>query len=271
VKRSVKTRFIALLTDFGEKDFFVPSLKAVISGINPEARVIDITHEVPSFDIRAGSFILFSCFRFFPEGTVFLAVVDPGVASGRPILLAETKKYFFIAPDNGLLTLPLKSEEIVTLREVTQSRFWLTEETTTFEARDRMAPVAAWLTHGLSPEEFGPEVKTYRRLKIKEPVRDGREIIGEILYQDKFGNLMTNIPFSLLPSARRLKLKPGMILNVGRMRIDRFAASYAEVRDDRPFFLVNSQGLIEVAVREGSAAATLGAKPGDPVRIRFAL
>src|SRR4030066_125597 len=111
----MKKRFIALLTDFGEKDFFVPSLKAVIAGINPQARTIDITHEVPSFDIRAASFILFSCYAFFPEGTVFLAVVDPGVGSGRPILVAETKKYFFVAPDNGLLTLPLKSEELVSL------------------------------------------------------------------------------------------------------------------------------------------------------------
>jgi S-adenosylmethionine hydrolase len=265
----MKTWFIALLTDFGEKDFFVPSLKAVIAGINPEARTIDITHEVPSFDIRAASFILSSCYRFFPKGTVFLSVVDPGVASGRKILLAETKKYFFIAPDNGLLTLPLKNEEIVTLREVTQSRFWLTEETTTFEARDRMAPVAAWLTHGLSPEEFGPEVKTYKRLKIKEPVRDGSEIVGEILYKDKFGNLMTNISSSKFHSDKPSKAKPGMVLHLGKTRIGRFVTSYAEVNDDRPFFLVNSQGLVEVAVREGSAAATLRAKPGDEVRIRF--
>lgn len=265
----MKTRLIALLTDFGERDFFVPSLKAVIAGINPQARIIDITHEVPSFDVRAASFILFSCYAFFPKGTVFLAVVDPGVASGRAILLAETKKYFFIAPDNGLLTLPLKSEEIVGLREVIQSRFWLTAGTTTFEARDRMAPVASWLTHGLSPDEFGPEVKSYRRLKIKEPVRSGHEIVGGILYQDKFGNLMTNIPLSMVPSIKPPKLKPRMVLHLGETQIGRFVTSYAEVKDSRPFFLVNSQGLIEIAVREGSAAAALGAKPGDPVRIRF--
>jgi len=265
----MKTRFIALLTDFGEKDYFVPALKAVIAGINPEARTIDIAHEVPSFDIRSASFILFSCYAYFPKGTVFLAVVDPGVASGRAILLAETKKYFFIAPDNGLLTLPLKNEEIVGLRKVTESRFWLGAGTTTFEARDRMAPVAAWLTHGLSPEEFGPEIKTCSRLKINEPLKFGREILGEILYQDKFGNLMTNIPFSMFPSAKRSKQKPGVVLNLGQTRVGRFVASYTEIKDDRPFFLVNSQGLIEVAVREGSAAAALGARPGDPVRLRF--
>jgi S-adenosyl-L-methionine hydrolase (adenosine-forming) len=263
----MKTRFIVLLTDFGEKDFFVPSLKAVIAGTNPEARTIDITHEAPSFDIRAASFILFSCYRFFPKTTVFLSVVDPGVASGRAILLAETKKYFFIAPDNGLLTLPLKNEEIVGLWKITDTRFWLTEEKTTFEARDRMAPVAAWLTRGIAPGEFGPEVKSYRRLKIKEPVLSGREIAGEILYQDKFGNLITNIPFSMFPSGQSSKSKPDAVFYLGKKRISRFATSYAEVKDKRPFFLVNSQGLIEVAVREGSAAAAIGAKPGDPVRI----
>jgi len=265
----MKTRFIALLTDFGEKDFFVPSLKAVIAGINPEARTIDITHEVPSFDIRAAGFILFSCYAYFPRGTIFLAVADPGVASGRAILLAETGKYFFIAPDNGLLTLPLKNEEIISLRSVNQSRFWLTEKTTTFEARDRMAPVAAWLTHGIAPGEFGPELSSYKRLKIRQAVQSGREIAGAILYQDKFGNLMTNIPFSMFPSAGPSKNKQGTVLHLGQTRIDRFVASYAEVKDDRPFFLVNSQGLVEIAVREGSAAAALGAMPGDPVRIQF--
>ena len=265
----MQTRFIALLTDFGEKDFFVPSLKAVIAGINPEARTIDITHEVPSFDIRAASFILFSCYRYFPKGTVFLAVVDPGVASGRAILLAQTKKYFFIAPDNGLLTLPLRNEEIVSLRELNQSRFWLTAGPTTFEARDRMAPVAAWLTQDLSPKELGPSVRIYKRLKIDEPRRSGQGILGEILYADKFGNLMTNIPFSMFPRSWRPKPKPGTVLNLGRIRLDKFATSYVEVKDDRPFFMVNSQGLIEIAVREGSAAAALGAKPGDPVSLRF--
>ena len=265
----MKTPFIALLTDFGEKDYFVPSLKAVIAGINPDARTIDITHEVPSFDVRAASFILFSCYEFFPKGTVFLAVVDPGVASGRAILLAATKKYFFIAPDNGLLTLPLRNEETVSLRRVTQSRYWLADGRTTFEARDRMAPVAAWLTRGLAPQGLGPVVKNYKHLKIAEPRRSGSEILGEILYQDKFGNLMTNIPFSMLGSGAPSITNPGFLLSLGRTRISRFAASYAEVKDGRPFFLINSQGLIEVAVKEGSAAVALGATPGDPVRVRF--
>ena len=265
----MKTRIIALLTDFGDKDFFVPSLKAVIAGINPEARTIDITHEVPSFDIRSASFILDSCYAYFPEGTIFLAVVDPGVASRRAILLAETRKYFFIAPDNGLLTLPLEDEDIISLRKVTQGRFWLTEGTTTFEARDRMAPVAAWLTHGVSPDEFGPEVRSCKRLKIRQPVRSGSEIAGAVLYEDKFGNLMTNIPASMLPSAGHSQPKPAIVLQLGGTRIGRFVTAYAEVDDDRPFFLVNSQGLVEIAVREGSAAATLGAKTGDPVRVRF--
>ncbi len=104
---------IALLTDFGGRDFFVGSLKAVIAGVNPRARILDISHEVPSFDLSAGSFVLASCYRFFPKGTIFLAVVDPGVGTGRGILLARTAAYSFVAPDNGILTLPLSRERAV--------------------------------------------------------------------------------------------------------------------------------------------------------------
>jgi S-adenosylmethionine hydrolase len=260
-------QFVALLTDFGEKDFFVPSLKAVIAAINPEARTIDITHEVPSFDVRTAGFILYSCCSLFPKGTVFLAVVDPGVASGRAVLLAETEKHRFVAPDNGLLTLALRDQKIVSFRKVSRSRYWLTGGTTTFEARDRMAPVAAWLTQGVPTAEFGPEVKAYKRLKIGRPVRSGTEIAGEILYQDKFGNLMTNIPRSLLRSLKPSKAELRLVLHLGRNRISRSVATYAEGKGNAPFFLVNSQGLLEIAVREGSAAARLKARPGDPVRL----
>ncbi|MEW5900270.1 MAG: SAM-dependent chlorinase/fluorinase [Acidobacteriota bacterium] len=265
----MRTPLIALLTDFGERDFFVPSLKAVIASINPEVRIVDITHDVPSFEIKAASFILYSCYAFFPEGTVFLAVVDPGVASGRQILLAETKRFLFIAPDNGLLTLPLKNEEMISLHAVCESRFWLTAETSMFEARDRMAPVAAWLTLGVPLSELGPEISTYERLKIPEPRRSRHEIIGTILYQDKFGNLMTDISATMFQSLEQSKTRPRIILYLRKAKIDRFATSYAEATDDRPFFLINSQGLVEIAVREKSAAAVLGAKPGDAVKIRL--
>jgi S-adenosyl-L-methionine hydrolase (adenosine-forming) len=263
------TRFIALLTDFGDKDFFVPSLKAVIAGLNPGARTIDITHEVPSYDIRAAGFILSSCYAYFPAGTVFLAVVDPGVASGRAILLAETARHFFIAPDNGLLTLTLSQEKLKGLRKVNRSRYWLTDGRSTFEGRDRMAPVAAWLTLGVDPDEFGPAVRSYKRLKISGPRRSGREIRGVVLYRDKFGNLMTNIPSSLLRDFGGSDPRPPAVLELGRASIGRFAASYTEVKDSGPFFLVNSLGLVEIAVREGSAAETLAAGPGDPVKIVF--
>lgn len=268
-RQAEATRLVALLTDFGTRDYFVPSLKAVIAGINPRARTIDITHDVPSFDIRAASFILQSCYAFFPRGTVFVAVVDPGVASGRPILLAETQRHAFIAPDNGLLTLTLRNEKILALRRLTESRFWLASSATTFEARDRMAPVAAWLTLGVPPEEFGLEIRTYRRLKIREPVRLGREVRGEILYRDKFDNLITNIPVSMFPTRERTEPRPDIVLAVGTKRIRRLARSYAEIRDRNPFLVVNSLGLIEIAVREGSAAEATSSKPGDQVVIRF--
>ena len=172
-----------------------------------------------------------------------------------------------ISPDNGLLTLPLRKEEIVSLREVSDSRFWLTSEVSTFEARDRMAPVAAWLTLGVPLAEFGPRLKRYKRLKIQEPVRSRREIRGTVLYEDKFGNLMTNIPRSMVRSLTSSKTRPRMVLWLGTIKIDQFVTSYAEVKDGRPFFLINSQGLIEIAIRKGSASVALAARPGDSIKI----
>ena len=173
----MKQPFIALMTDFGEDDYFVASLKGIIYRINPLARIINITHRVPSFDIAIGSFILFSCYRYFPVPTIFLVVVDPGVGSVRKILLAKTEKYFFIAPDNGVLSQVFEAERIEQMREVTNPQFFLHEISHTFEGRDKMAPVAAWLSKGVSCSEFGPEVKSYARIKVQKPLIKGKEIL----------------------------------------------------------------------------------------------
>jgi len=142
----VKNPVIALMTDFGEDDFFVASLKGVIAKINPSARIIDITHRIPSFDIGAAGLVLSSSYKYFPPKTIFLVVVDPGVGSYRRILLAKTKNFFFIAPDNGVLSLVLDEEKVQKLIEVKNRKFFLPEVSSTFEGRDKMAPIAAWLS-----------------------------------------------------------------------------------------------------------------------------
>jgi S-adenosylmethionine hydrolase len=269
----VKRPFIALITDFGEDDFFVASLKGVILRINPGARIIDVIHQVPSFDIRQGSFILCSCYKYFPPRTIFLVVVDPGVGSSRSILLVETKNYFFIAPDNGVLSLALKSEEVKQIIKVTNKKFFLEKQSKTFEGRDKMAPVAAWLAKGTSPSVFGPQIQDYKVLSKLEPIRKEGEIIGSIIYTDKFGNLITNIPSSMVNKLMKDAGKKGkseLTLLTKNKKITSFRENYSQGRRGELFYLIGSLNFVEIAAREASASKKLKAKVGDKVKIVMA-
>ena len=255
------------MTDFGEDDFFVASLKGVIVKINPLARIIDITHRIPSFNIRAGSFILYSCYKYYPARTIFLIIVDPGVGSSRNILLARTKKYFFIAPDNGVLSLVLEKEEVEQLREVSNRKYFLQELSRTFEGRDKMAPAAAWLSKGISCSEFGPEATSYKKFRVQKPEIKGNQIIGRVLYIDKFGNLITNIPAKMLELLQEKTGKKRLSLSAKGKEISSFVKSYSSVKKGALIFLVGSLGLIEIASKESSAARKLRIKNEDDVRV----
>jgi S-adenosylmethionine hydrolase len=258
---------IALITDFGEEDFFVGSLKGVIATINPDARIEDICHLVPSCDILAGGFILFASYRYYPSRTIFLVVVDPGVGSERRILLAETDEYVFIAPDNGVLSLALDDLKARRIIEISNTRYFLSGSGATFDGRDKMAPVAAWASKGEALTSFGREVSDYDRIPISQARMKGGAIVGRILYADKFGNLITNIPagktlrFEERGKGRRL------ICLVKGKEISRFEKSYAFVERGELLFLPGSLDLIEIAAREGSAEKKLAAGPGDEVSI----
>ena len=251
----MKHRVISLLTDFGEDDFFVPSLKGVILKINPLARILDITHRIPSFDIMAGGFILYSCFKYFPTQTIFLVIVDPGVGSSRKILLVETKKYFFIAPDNGILSHILEEEDITQIREVTQKKYFLPEVSHTFEGRDKMAPAAAWLSKGIRCEEFGPEATSYESQDVQKPQAKGN------------GNLITNIPERMLGLSGERRIKKKFSLYAGGREISSFRKSYSSAKKGEFLFLVGSLGLIEIASGSSNASNQLKIKNGDIVRI----
>ena len=256
------------MTDFGEDDFFVVSLKAVILNINPSARIVDITHRVPSFNLEAASFVLSASFRYFLSQTIFLVVVDPAVGSARKILLAKSKDYYFVAPDNGILTLALEEEKVEQLREVTNDKYFLPVQSRTFEGRDRMAPTAAWLSRGISCEKFGPELTAYKELRVEKPQIIGSEIFGRVLYEDKFGNLITNIPSEWL---NRLQEKTGrgrFVLSVKGHEISSFVQSYSSVKRGELLFLAGSVGTVEIAAGQESAAVKLKTKVGDEVRIK---
>jgi len=233
---------IALMTDFGEADFFVPSLKGVIASINPKANVLDVSHSIPSFDVLAGSFVLFASYRFFPKNTIFVAVVDPGVGSARKILLVETKKYYFIAPDNGILSLVLEEEDVYLAREISNPKYFLQETGVTFEGRDKMVPVSAWLSLGLSPEEFGPQVSGVQKKKTNRANLTAGEIHGAVLYKDKFGNLITNIPFSLFDPFVRKHGQKTIRMIVGD-NILAYGDFYSAVPKGEPVFLSGSFGI----------------------------
>lgn len=259
---------IALLTDFGEDDFFVPSVKGVIASIHPEATVIDITHTIPSFDILAGSFVLFAVYRYFPRKTVFVTVVDPGVGSSRKILLAESEKYYFVAPDNGILSLVLDEEKDIRIREVNNEKYFLGPTGTTFEGRDKMAPAAAWLSQGISPDELGPEINLYKKIQLEKPRQTQAGIQGSILYRDKFGNLITNIPSSFLDTFIKDKEKDTLRMLAGENEIP-WRESYSQGKKGEVFFLSGSLGLVEIAVREGSASEMLKTSPGQKIELKF--
>jgi S-adenosylmethionine hydrolase len=263
----MKNPVIALLTDFGEKDFFVGSLKGVIATINPSAPMVDITHNVPSFDILAGSFILYAAYSYFPSGTIFLAVVDPGVGTERKILLVETGDYFFIAPDNGVLSLALETEKVETLIYMKNTKYFLPVTSSTFEGRDKMAPAAAWLSKGIAPSEFGPAVSDYVKLDVEKPYNEKEVVLGQVLYVDKFGNLITNIPAKNVHRLAGETKEKRVVCQVGDKEIARFEPSYSLVKKDEVFILPGSLGLVEIAVREASAQDRLAARPGDSVRI----
>jgi len=265
---------IALLTDFGEDDYFVASLKGVIASINPGAKTVDITHRIPSFDIGAGAFVLFAACRFFPPGTIFLAVVDPGVGTEREILVAETDLHTFVGPNNGLLSLALEAGKLKQLRYATNPDYFLPEVSRTFEARDKMAPIAAHLAANVPLSEFGASAAGFIRTLPLRPEFGKKSLSGRILYVDKFGNLVTNIPSTwkdVWPTAHAPERDRPAVLEIGGVEIVRFSQNYLSAPERELFVLEGSQGLLEISLRRSSAAARLGVRAGDPVRLSLRL
>ncbi|HTF89624.1 MAG TPA: SAM-dependent chlorinase/fluorinase [Planctomycetota bacterium] len=246
---------VVLLTDFGLLDPYVGVMHGVIAGIAPAVRVIDLTHGVSAQDVRTAAFFLSRTREHFPAGSIFVAVVDPGVGSSRRILTALDRGQLMLAPDNGLVGPALGPQ--ARLRSLDMARFATKGLSATFHGRDVFAPVAAGIGAGaLRFEELGPEVDDCERLTLPAALRGERRVQGEVLFADRYGNLITNVEAADLgadPRAWRPRL-------AGR-GLD-WVATYSEARADSPSILVNSYGLLEVAVAGGSAQRTLGVGAG---------
>ncbi len=245
-------RVLTLTTDFGTRDHYVGTMKGVVAGICPIATVVDITHEVPAFDIAEGAFAIAQAFRYFPDGTVHVVVVDPGVGSSRRAIGMRAGAHSFIAPDNGVLTHVAEGADSVEVRRIAW-RHGLQMPSRTFHGRDLFAPAGARLVAGLTFAEIGPEADAWVRL----PPAVAAGGVGQVLHVDIFGNLVTSFRSKGFPAEAGLE--------VGGEVIATRSKSYASMPDGLPCLIDGSSGYVEIAVNQGSAAEFLGATAGERV------
>ena len=271
---------IVLTTDFGLSDPYAGIMKGVVLSINPDAILIDITHQIQPQNIRQGSFVLAASHRFFPESSIHVAVVDPGVGTDRRAVLLVTPTARFLAPDNGLLsgvlgdyldTPPLNAERVnlpssLTAYHLTNSEYWLHPVSNTFHGRDIFAPVAARLSLGVPPADLGRPIQDLAWLPTPKPTQDGNYLLGEVIYADHYGNLITNIPVGELAGATNI------MVEVKGRKIRGLSQTFQSPENNNEEGLLalgGSLGFLEIAVQNGSAALVLNAGPGERVRVSF--
>jgi S-adenosyl-L-methionine hydrolase (adenosine-forming) len=255
---------IALLSDFGTRDHYAGTMKGVMIGICPDLTLVDITHDITPHDVLEGALQLAASFRYFPAGTIFLAVVDPGVGSARRGIAAEAGDYRFVAPDNGVLTIVLRELPPKRVVELTERRYARPTVSRTFEGRDRFAPAAAWLAKGIQLSALGRTVTAYHQLTVPVAELGDRILTGIVLLVDRFGNLVTNIDrrtFEAFAHGRPVSLR------VAGHPIAGVVATYADIRSGETCGLFGSTDHLEFAVNGGSAAVTLGVTRGAVVEI----
>jgi hypothetical protein len=260
---------IALFTDFGTQDAYVAQLKGAIVSINPNVLLLDLSHDAGPFDVRQAAYLLEKSARYFPSGTIFVAVVDPGVGSlRRPLLLHTHSQKFYVGPDNGLFTWVLEREGLLEAYELRQTAYFRAPHvSTTFHGRDIFGPVAAHLSLGVSPACFGPRFTELVMLPRLRPHRHGRTIEGEVLHVDHFGNILTNITPELLA-----ELYSGQHVAVSINRTTAtmpFLTTYADGQQHRLICLINSSDEFEVACVQGRASEHLAVRVGDRVVLQY--
>ena len=257
---------ITLTTDFGVGSRYVAAMKGVIYSIAPEARVVDLTHSIAPQDVRGGAIALAEMARWFPAETIHVAVVDPGVGSGRALVYARIGTQQFVAPDNGLLSRLAEREKPSKIIRIAEPRFWLPTVSATFHGRDIMAPVAAKLSLALSPEELGPAVAELTELSWSEARRMANHIDGEVIEVDSFGNLITNISRDML---RGVPTNESVTVTCDDHETQGIFSTYSDQPALTLVAIVGSGDRLELAIVDESASAMLGVKTGAPVRVSW--
>ncbi len=277
-----RQRVITLLTDFGYQDAYVGIMKGVIAGINPLANIIDICHNVPPQDIFNGAYLLYTAYKYFPKNTIHVAIIDPGVGSKRDIVCIKTKDYFFLVPNNGLLSFIVQEEKPKGIFRVTNNKYFLPTTSNTFHGRDIFAPVAAHLSLGIKPQLLGIKINQLTLLDIPKPTSKKTGLLeGQIIYIDRFGNLITNIKREHLTqyslnqtqnkdqwsedrsqtsdtlkktSKKKIPLPCNTIeTNIGKKKITGLSKTYTDAKPGEPLVLFGSAGFLEVSVNQGNA------------------
>ncbi len=254
---------VTLTSDFGTRDAYVAAMKGVICSILPSARIVDVTHEIPPQKVIEAALLLEATYIWFPPGTVHVAVVDPGVGTQRRALAVESGGQFFLGPDNGVLSAPLRAEG-ARAHEIIEARYELPERSDTFHGRDIFAPAAGHVASGVEVSHLGPEVSDCALLELPKPrVVEGR-IVGEVLRIDRFGNALSNIPRSMLS-----QIGPGPYeVLVDETSYGRLRRRYQDVVANECLALTGGDGRVEIAVNGGSAAERYRLVPGDRMEVR---
>lgn len=251
---------IALLTDFGNKDWYVPVMKSVIYSINPNVPIIDISHEVFSYGVNDAAFVLWNAHKYFREKTVFCVVIDPGVGTSRRVIAVETDKHILIAPDNGVLDMVLAYSEIKQIVEVKNLKFFLDEVSATFHGRDVFAPVAAHISKGEALSSFGDSVSipNYSSPFVEVDAHIEANYSGKIIYVDKFGNLISNF---------KMQGKANASVKINDLIIPRISSTFSDVEIGKVLAYIGSSGLLEIAARNKSAKEILQASYLDDIHL----
>ncbi|MCF8092829.1 MAG: SAM-dependent chlorinase/fluorinase [Desulfotignum sp.] len=265
MQQTAGSRPIALLTDFGHTDPFAGILKGVILSVNPQARIVDLCHGIGPQDIAHGAFVLETSLKYFPEGTIFCTVVDPGVGSSRRAVLVKTADYFLVGPDNGVLWPAARKNTIKKVVNLTSPIYFLSSVSSTFHGRDIFAPVAAHLSAGTDPAAFGPEISDLTILAAAGPEPFEAGLVLTVNHIDTFGNIGLNLGWE--------RFKPfcdsGFCLTVNQVEITRYYESYAMAPENTPFVLKSSTGYMEIAVKNRHAAKMLGVSQNDKIILHY--
>jgi S-adenosylmethionine hydrolase len=260
---------ITITTDFGVRDHFVGAMKGVILTINPEANLLDISHDVASYSVVDGAFTIAQAYPYFPSETVHLVVVDPGVGGERRPILVQAGRHFFVGPDNGVFSFIYEREERITVRHITASHYFLQPVSRTFHGRDVFSPIAAWLTKGIDASNFGEPVSDYRRFTSLNPTIESEHRARGIVFKaDKFGNLITNFSIAQFPQFVQPEAPP-FELEIKGQQLTHLRKAYEEGAPGEIFAIVGSSGYLEIVCQGAAASRALKAGSGDDIVLTF--